>query len=143
MGDNFNVSVTQNQNATLPPNITLTRPDATRNGTLAFTTTFNYTETFESLEGLSRQSLFATSSSSGSGNTSSLLDPTLQAINDGPGAAIADQMAFLSYTDVFFAGGWRFLTYFGRDTLLSLRLLLPTLTPTARDGILKAVLERV
>src|SRR5438552_345756 len=38
-------------------------------------------------------------------------------------------LAFLSYEEKLLAGSWRFLTYFGRDTLLSLRLLMPALRP--------------
>jgi hypothetical protein len=71
-----------------------------------------------------------------------VLGDVLNAIQ-GPGAPIADQVAFLSYADKFLAGGWRFLTYFGRDTLLALRLLLPVVSPTSAEAILGAVLERV
>lgn len=35
------------------------------------------------------------------------------------------------------------MTYFGRDTLLALRLLLPVISPTSAEAILGAVLERV
>ena len=55
---------------------------------------------------------------------------------------MANQAAFLSYTDKFLAGGWRFLTYFGRDTLLSLRLLLPVISQTSAEAVLGAVIER-
>jgi hypothetical protein len=52
--DNFNLTVIPSQNATLPPNITLTRLDQSRNGTLSFTSTFNYTDTTEEFIGLGR-----------------------------------------------------------------------------------------
>ncbi len=32
------------------------------------------------------------------------------------------QVASLTYKEKFTAGSWRFLTYFGRDTLIALRL---------------------
>ncbi|MET0983826.1 MAG: hypothetical protein ABW034_00325, partial [Steroidobacteraceae bacterium] len=41
------------------------------------------------------------------------------------------------------AGSWRFNTYFGRDTLMSLRLLMPALQPEALERGLVAVLQRL
>ena len=52
-------------------------------------------------------------------------------------------LAFLSYDETLLAGSWRFLTYFGRDTLLSLWLLEPALAPRVMEAGLGAVLERV
>src|SRR4029450_7226329 len=52
-------------------------------------------------------------------------------------------LSFLSYQEKFLAGSWRFDTYFGRDTLMSLRLLLPVLAPEALEGGLTAVLQRL
>jgi len=52
-------------------------------------------------------------------------------------------LAFLSYREKFLAGSWRFDTYFGRDTLMSLRLLLPALTPEAVEAGLGSVLARL
>jgi hypothetical protein len=52
-------------------------------------------------------------------------------------------LAFLSYDEKLLAGSWRFLTYFGRDTLLSSWLLLPVLSSRAVEAGLGAVLERV
>jgi hypothetical protein len=51
-------------------------------------------------------------------------------------------VAFLSYSEKLLAGGWRFLTYFGRDTLISLRVLMPVLSSDAIEAALGAVLER-
>jgi hypothetical protein len=50
---------------------------------------------------------------------------------------------FLSYQEKFTAGSWRFNTYFGRDTLMSVRLLMPALTPRAVQAGLGAVLTRL
>ncbi len=50
---------------------------------------------------------------------------------------------FLSYEEKFLAGSWRFNTYFGRDTLMSLRLLMPALQPEAIEGGLASVLQRL
>lgn len=52
-------------------------------------------------------------------------------------------LRFLSYREKFLAGSWRFLTYFGRDTLLSVRLLMPALKPDAVETGLRSVLERL
>ena len=60
---------------------------------------------------------------------------------DDPAARNA--LAFLTYEEKMLAGSWRFLTYFGRDTLLSVRLLMPALTPEAVEAGLGAVLERL
>lgn len=51
-------------------------------------------------------------------------------------------LRFLAYHEKFLAGSWRFDTYFGRDTLISLRLLMPALRPEAIEAGLASVLER-
>ncbi len=58
-------------------------------------------------------------------------------------AAARNALSFLSYEEKFLAGSWRFDTYFGRDTLMSVRLLMPALTPQAVDAGLGAVLTRL
>ena len=55
----------------------------------------------------------------------------------------ANALTFLSYREKFLAGSWRFDTYFGRDTLMSLRLLLPVLSPEAVEAGLGSVLARL
>lgn len=52
-------------------------------------------------------------------------------------------LAFLSYKEKFLAGSWRFDTYFGRDTLMTLKLLMPVLRPTAVESGLLSVLARL
>ena len=52
-------------------------------------------------------------------------------------------LAFLSYKEKLLAGSWRFLTYFGRDTLMTVRLLMPVLQPDVAEAALGAVLERL
>jgi hypothetical protein len=52
-------------------------------------------------------------------------------------------LRFLSYREKFLAGSWRFNTYFGRDTLMSLRLLMPALRAEAIEAGLVSVLERL
>ena len=63
---------------------------------------------------------------------------------DGPNEPAALAVAFLSYREKLLAGSWRFLTYFGRDTLLALRLALPVASASLifKAG-LGAVLDRV
>ncbi len=52
-------------------------------------------------------------------------------------------LAFLSYEEKLLAGSWRFLTYFGRDTLLSIRLLMPVLTAATIEAGIGSVLVRL
>jgi hypothetical protein len=52
-------------------------------------------------------------------------------------------LSYLSYKEKFLAGSWRFDTYFGRDTLMSLRLLMPVLQPAAVENGIGAVLARL
>ena len=58
-------------------------------------------------------------------------------------AAARNVLTFLSYKEKFLAGSWRFNTYFGRDTLMSVRLLMPVLAPEAVEAGLGAVLTRL
>lgn len=53
-----------------------------------------------------------------------------------------DVFAFLSYREKFLAGSWRFDTYFGRDTLMTLALLRAVLTPEALAYGFRSVLSR-
>lgn len=57
--------------------------------------------------------------------------------------AARDALRFLSYREKFLAGSWRFNTYFGRDTLMSLRLLMPVLQPAAMEAGLESVVARL
>lgn len=52
-------------------------------------------------------------------------------------------LAFLSYAEKLQAGAWRFLTYFGRDTLLSVRMLMPGLKREVVEAALTSVIERI
>jgi hypothetical protein len=52
-------------------------------------------------------------------------------------------LAFLSYAEKLQAGSWRFLTYFGRDTLLSVRMLMPGLKRAVVEAALTSVIERI
>jgi hypothetical protein len=52
-------------------------------------------------------------------------------------------LSFLSYREKYLAGSWRFDTYFGRDTLMSLTLLSPALQPDAIERGISSVLERL
>lgn len=52
-------------------------------------------------------------------------------------------LSFLSYTDKLLAGTWRFLTYFGRDSMISMLLMQPVLSEAAIEAVIGAVLERV
>lgn len=137
-------TVTPSSNVTLPPDIVVVRPDQNSNATISFTTSFNFTGTTPStpyipLDGLGGSSLFLNSTPT---NGTQNLATVLGAIQTN-GTAVANEVAFLAYSEKFLAGGWRFLTYFGRDTLLTLQLLLPVFSQTSAEAILGAVLERV
>ena len=58
-------------------------------------------------------------------------------------ATARNVLTFLSYKEKFLAGSWRFNTYFGRDTLMSVRLLMPVLHPRAVEAGIGAVLTRL
>lgn len=66
----------------------------------------------------------------------------LFAANAGGDERSRQALRFLSYREKFLAGSWRFDTYFGRDTLMSLRLLMPALRPDAIEAGLASVLAR-
>jgi len=65
------------------------------------------------------------------------------ALEDPRSHAAMRGLAFLAPREKFMAGSWRFLTYFGRDTLLSLMLLDPALTPGAYVRGVQSVLARL
>lgn len=55
-------------------------------------------------------------------------------------------LSFLSYSEKLLAGAWRFLTYFGRDSMISALLLEPVLSTgnaSAVEAVIGAVLERI
>ncbi|KAI1397766.1 carbohydrate-binding module family 52 protein [Hypoxylon fuscum] len=57
-----------------------------------------------------------------------------------------ESLAFLSYSSKVLAGAWRFLTYFGRDSLISLLMLRPILSEGgggAIEAIISAAIERI
>jgi hypothetical protein len=51
-------------------------------------------------------------------------------------------LSFLSYKEKYLAGSWRFNTYFGRDTLMSVMLLMPSLQPSAIEAGIGSILAR-
>lgn len=57
--------------------------------------------------------------------------------------ATQDSLLFLSYKEKLLAGSWRYDTYFGRDTLISVALLMPDLRPEAVGWALRSVLTRL
>ncbi len=67
---------------------------------------------------------------------------TKAAINATPDREI-QMLSFLLYKEKFLAGSWTYLTYFGRDTLLTLRFLMTSLKPDAIESMLGAVVNRL
>lgn len=60
-----------------------------------------------------------------------------------PDTKLRKTLAFLTYDEKMLAGSWRFNTYFGRDTLMSVKLLMPALKPRVIEAGLGAVFERL
>jgi len=52
-------------------------------------------------------------------------------------------LSFLSYSDKLLAGSWRFLTYFGRDDMITTLLLEPILNKQVVLDVIGSVLERI
>jgi solute:Na+ symporter, SSS family len=71
--------------------------------------------------------------------------PLERLLRSGAGADVRARqaLAFLTYEEKLLAGSWRFLTYFGRDTLLSVRLLMPALQEQAIEAALGSVFHRL
>lgn len=71
--------------------------------------------------------------------------PLDELLRNGAGEDIRTRhaLAFLAYDEKLLAGSWRFLTYFGRDTLISTALLMPVAGPRVIEAGLASVLERL
>lgn len=52
-------------------------------------------------------------------------------------------LRFLSYREKILAGSWRYLTYFGRDTMMTLMLLKDSVTPRFYEAGLQSVIDRL
>jgi hypothetical protein len=72
-----------------------------------------------------------------------------EVLNEGATGLIAENpdltssLAFLSYSNKLLAGTWRFLTYFGRDSMISLLLMQSIMSQEAIEAVIGAVLERI
>ncbi|EPQ27349.1 uncharacterized protein PFL1_05270 [Pseudozyma flocculosa PF-1] len=125
-GTAFNVTPSNNGTYT-PPRIEILVPaGAAAGGSVNFTVQTNETN----LDGLAVDQLFSDAGGGG--------------VDDGTRAA-QEQVSFLTFSSKFTAGAFRFLTYFGRDTLVTARLLMNhrTLTPFGVESVLSGVLERI
>lgn len=120
-GTSFNVTPSTNGTYT-PPQVQIIVPSGGA-GSVNFTVQVNET----ALAGLTVDQLFVNNSNAAS-------QPEAES-----------QFSFLTYSTKFTAGGWRFLTYFGRDTMFTTRLLMnnKTITPFAIESVLGGVLERI
>ncbi|PFH50459.1 hypothetical protein AMATHDRAFT_61004 [Amanita thiersii Skay4041] len=133
-GSDAQLSVTPSNNGTFtPPTINILVPSAATSPIIRARVVTNET----SPVGFNTQDLFLEVSQ---GSTPGI-QTALHGLSDGTNEA-ANQVSFMTYTDKFTAGGWRFLTYFGRDSLIALRLLMPLMTPDAIEAALGAVIER-
>jgi hypothetical protein len=62
---------------------------------------------------------------------------------EGLSSRSREVLTYLSYREKYLAGSWRFDTYFGRDTLMSMMLLGPALQPEAMERGINSVLDRM
>jgi len=71
--------------------------------------------------------------------------PAAELLNDRAGSDTRARqvLTFLSYREKFLAGSWRFNTYFGRDTLMSVVLLRPAMQARAIEDGIGSVIERL
>lgn len=67
----------------------------------------------------------------------------LLAPSANPDPVSQNVLEFLSFHDKLLAGSWQYDTYFGRDTLISVRMLMPVLEPAAIEAGLSSVLSRL
>lgn len=110
--NNTQINVTPNENITLPPSVSFERLDKSLNGSMAFSTTFNYTDLPILAPGLDADTLFLTEVPT-NGNSSEALVEVIQALQGNGSTGAPEQVrqvSFLTYEDKFLAGGWRFLT---------------------------------
>jgi hypothetical protein len=134
-GTNARFDVAASNNGTYtPPTMQVVQVDASSPAVITVQALTNVT----SLHGLGPQSIFRPEGSAADNATNALLS----GLNDGTAPA-AQQLSFLGYEETFFAGSWRFLTYFGRDTMITAQLTLPILQATAVESIMSAVLDRI
>lgn len=80
---------------------------------------------------------------SGEAPLTPLAGPQLLEAGAAADTAAQNTLTFLSYCEKLLAGSWHYNTYFGRDTLLSVHLLMPVLTPEAVESAVSAVLTRL
>ncbi|KAF8586613.1 hypothetical protein K439DRAFT_1386873 [Ramaria rubella] len=133
--DNMAFNITPSTNGTFtPPTVIFHLLDPMKIGLLAWMVVCNET----TFLGLGPSGLFLNDSQAANEAGAK----ALQELATGS-KANAQQISFLTYESKSLAGGWRFLTYFGRDTLIALRLLMPLFTSEASESILGAVLERL
>jgi hypothetical protein len=93
-------------------------------GQYNFTVSFNYTQLIQ---------LNASTFLNGPSQGNATNNFTAQNVQD---------LSFLTYSDKMLAGTWRFLTYFGRDTMIAMLLMGDRLSNEALEAGIGAVLER-
>ncbi|KZP01238.1 hypothetical protein CALVIDRAFT_474889 [Calocera viscosa TUFC12733] len=128
----FNITPGNNGTYT-PPTVEIRLNNSVQPGIAGWKVVCNET----SLVGLETEGLFLANTTSN--NTA--LQTALVGLNNGS-TSTAQEVSFLTFANKFTAGGWRFLTYFGRDSLIALRLMMPLLQSDAIEAALGAVLER-
>ena len=93
-------------------------------GQYRFNVSFNYPQLIQ----LNQSTILSTASQSNATSNS-----TSQNVED---------LSFLTYSNKMLAGTWRFLTYFGRDTMIAMLLMKNRLSNEALEAGIGAVLER-
>ena len=101
------------------------------------------TENIRLLPGADGRLRFRLTALTGEGPLAPILEDELLTAAAQPDVRLRQILAFLTYEGKLLAGSWRFNTYFGRDTLMSLELLMPVLQAAPVEAGLGAVLERL
>lgn len=73
------------------------------------------------------------------GNTGTKLKVLQSIYNDQP----AQELSYLTYKSKFLVGAWRYLSYYGRDDLFTIKMLLPVLQKGPVETVFSSVFDRI
>lgn len=74
-----------------------------------------------------------------SGNTGTKLKVLQNIYHDQP----AQELSYLTYKSKFLVGAWRYLSYYGRDDLFTIKMLLPVLQKGPVETVFSSVFDRI
>lgn len=67
----------------------------------------------------------------------------LKKVHDGDFSQAAQELSYLTYKSKFLVGGWRYLSYYGRDDLFSIKMLMQVLKSGPIESVFNSVFERM